>query len=47
MWTLAEAGGRSERFLAALGFEPAYDAVTYRLAVADAEMFADAELLAD
>jgi GNAT superfamily N-acetyltransferase len=47
VWTSAEAGGRTERFLAALGFEPAYDAVTYRLAVADAESEADADPFAE
>ena len=47
VWTLAEAGGRSERFLAALGFEPAYDAVTYRLALGEAEDGQDDELFAD
>ena len=41
VWTVAEAGGRSERFLAGLGFEPAYDAVTYRLPVEDAELLAE------
>ena len=41
VWTLADAGGRSERFLAALGFEPAYDAVTYRLPVEDADLFSE------
>ena len=35
VWTSVEAGGRTERWLHELGFEPAYDAVTYRLDVAD------------
>jgi ribosomal protein S18 acetylase RimI-like enzyme len=34
VWTSVEAGGRTERWLTGLGFEPAYDAVTYRLEVA-------------
>jgi GNAT superfamily N-acetyltransferase len=30
VWLVAEAGGRLERFWSDLGFEPAYDAVTYQ-----------------
>lgn len=33
VWLVAEAGGRVERFWTHLGFEPAYDAVTYRLRI--------------
>jgi hypothetical protein len=29
VWASVEAGGRTERFLAGLGFEPAYDAVIF------------------
>jgi GNAT superfamily N-acetyltransferase len=33
VWLVAEAGGRVERFWTQLGFEPAYDAVTYQLRI--------------
>jgi GNAT superfamily N-acetyltransferase len=33
VWGVTEAGGRTERLAAGLGFEPAYDAVTYVLAL--------------
>jgi ribosomal protein S18 acetylase RimI-like enzyme len=33
VWASVEAGGTVERFFAALGFEPAYDAVSYVLAL--------------
>lgn len=36
VWLSVEAGGRAERACAALGFSPAYDAVTYALPVQEA-----------
>jgi GNAT superfamily N-acetyltransferase len=33
IWLVAEAGGRVETFWTRLGFEPAYDAVTYQLRI--------------
>jgi predicted N-acetyltransferase YhbS len=41
VWTVGEAGGRSERFFSLLGFEPAYDAVTYRLPVDEPALLAE------